>query len=46
MKRILPVMASKHGIIISVGPLIRLLDILFIFSFSEESEQLEYVQEK
>lgn len=35
MKRILTVMANKHGIIISIGHLIRLLDIL-VFLFSEE----------
>lgn len=35
MKRILTVMASKHGIIISIGYLMRFLGIL-VFLFSEE----------
>lgn len=35
MKRILTVMSNKHGIIISIGHLIRFLDIL-VFLFSEE----------
>lgn len=35
MKRILTVMANRHGIIISIGHLIRLLDTLVLL-FSEE----------